>query len=222
MHLMKGSSQRACAEILGCSKNTVERKFYWLVRYKDFDPSKIAGKVIQIDEMESIEHTKLKPLTIPLCVSARFEIVGITVGKIPAKGHLSEISLKKYGPRPNERELALKKLFEEIKAKLATEPKTIITDGSPLYGKYIKEFFPNAEHRVILSRAHKEKRREFIFLKQNKGIYDEMFALNQRCAKLRSDIKRLTRRSWCTTKRVENLYSHLKLYQGFNNQILKH
>ncbi len=215
--LVQGNSIRGSARILQCSKTTTERKFLWLVKYQNYSSNKLSCKILQIDEMESIEHTKLKPLTIPLCVSDRYEIVGISVGKIPAKGHLSEISQKKYGFRDNERDQALRELFVEIKSRLAVDPEKIITDGATIYSRYVKEFFPHAVHEVVIGRYQKEKKRERLFSAQFKKVFDPMFALNQRCAMLRSDIKRLTRRSWCTTKKVENLYHHMKLYQEFNN-----
>ncbi len=170
--------------------------------------------------MESIEHTKLKPLTIPLCVSDQYQILGITVGKIPAKGHLAEVSQKKYGFRANERNQAIRQLFVEIKSRLATDPHKIITDGAAIYARYVKEFFPKSQHEVVIARHQKEKKRERLYTAQFKKVFDPMFALNQRCAMLRSDVKRLTRRSWCTTKKVENLYHHMKLYQDFNNNKL--
>ena len=39
--------------------------------------------MVYIDESESIEHTKLKPLTIALAVSDDYKILGVKVGKIP-------------------------------------------------------------------------------------------------------------------------------------------
>lgn len=216
---MKGSSQRATAEILNCSKATVERKFQWLIKYKKTEEKLLSPDVIYIDEMQSIEHTKLKPVTIPLCVGERYEIIAIEVGRIPAKGRLAEISIRKYGYRLSERELALEKLFTQIKAKLSKDPVKIITDGAPDYPKYIQKYFPESIHEVVVSRSRKEKHRELLHTKMFKK-FDPIFPLNQRCAKLRSDTKMLTRRSWCTPKKVENLLGHLKLYQSYNNSKL--
>lgn len=167
--------------------------------------------------MESIEHTKLKPLTIPLCVSDDFRILGIEVGKIPAKGHLAELSRKKYGPRSNERELVFRRLLTNLRYQQKVNPMTITTDSYPLYANLIREYFPAAKHIQIVARDLKEKKRELMHQKAFKKVFDPLFALNQRCAKLRSDVRRMTRRSWCTTKKIENLQRHLKLYQVYNN-----
>lgn len=215
--LVSGNTQQRSAELLNCSPTTIARKLLWLAQYKKNDPPNTA-RHIQIDEMESIEHTKLKPLTIPLCVSEDFKILGLNVGKIPAKGHLAEISRIKYGERGNEREKVLREMFTHLKDQLKLLPLTITTDSHPLYPKLIKEYFPEALHISVVSRKMKEKKRELIHQNSAKKIFDPMFALNQRCAKIRSDLRRMTRRSWCTTKNIENLKKHLCLYQIYNNE----
>ena len=214
--LVSGNTQQRTSELLKCSPTTVARKLLWLAFNKK-GQSFVQSEHIQIDEMESIEHTKLKPLTIPICVSSTYKILGLNVGKIPAKGHLAEISKKKYGARENERELALRELLLNLRDVLQIKPLTITTDSHPLYPKLIREYFPNSAHISILSRSMKERKRELIHHKVTKKVFDPLFALNQRCAKIRSDIRRMTRRSWCTTKKIENLKKHLSLYQIYNN-----
>lgn len=214
-----GSSQRAAARFLNCSKNTISRKIQWLHQFKNILEVNINPSLTwMLDEMESIEHTKLKPLTIPLVVDDQYQIRAIGVGKIPAKGHLARISYRKYGYRENERELTLDQLLKALSQQ--QHPEKIITDGSPLYAKYLKKYFPDSKHEVMPSQELLKEKREKIYTKSYKKIFDPMFALNQRCAKLRSDLKRLTRRSWCTTKRIENLKAQLELYQIKNNREL--
>jgi transposase-like protein len=210
---MNGVSQRATARVLNCSRNTVDVRIFWIAsKLGDSKPQKISD-VVYIDEMESIEHTKLKPLTMPIAISEHYEILSSSVGRIPAKGLLSKISRKKYGVRENEREKALRELFSDLKLKLPIPPKKVITDGSVIYKKLAKEFFPTSVHEVHVARYLKQKNREMVYLNKNKP-FDHLFPLNQRFAKLRSDIKRLTRRSWCTTKKKENLAWLLKLYEA--------
>jgi len=217
-----GSSQRAASRFLNCSKNTVARKLLWLFKYKHalkhLNHAQKSSEVWMLDEMESIEHTKLKPLTIPLVVDDQYQIKAIGVGKIPAKGLLARISIHKYGYRENEREILLDQIFKELSAQ--KHPKKIITDGSSIYAKYIAKYLPTTKHEVVNAQSLLKEKREKIYSKAYKKIYDPMFALNQRCAKLRSDIKRLTRRSWCTTKKVENLKAHLELYRIKNNLMI--
>ena len=215
--LCNGNSQRGSARLLGCSKNTVSQKFLWLCRHYTNNPQNKVFDTIQIDEMESIEHTKLKPVTIALAVSDQYELLSLQTGRIPAKGHLAKISVKKYGFHENQREKALHLLFQELQQEIKGSPRVIRTDGAPIYKQFVKKYFPKSIHETVVSRDLLKKKRELIHESAQNKPFDPMFALNQRCAKLRSDIKRLTRRSWCTTKRLENLQGHLKLYQRYNN-----
>ena len=218
--LCNGNSLRGSARLLNCSKNTVSRKFQWLCRFYKESPQGKAIDVIQIDEMESIEHTKLKPVTIALAVSEQYHLLGVHTGKIPAKGHLAKISVKKYGPRVNEREKALHLLFQELRD-LKFSPRVVLTDSAPIYKRLVRKYFPKCIHKTVIARDIQKKKRELVHESAQNKFFDPMFALNQRCAKLRSDIKRLTRRSWCTTKKLDNLQGHLKFYQLYNNENLK-
>ncbi len=220
--LMSGNTQRRIAKILHCSKNTVARKLLWLSQYPETISSKnlFDYQHLQIDELETIEHTKLKPVTIPLCVNDQYKILGLSVGKIKAKGHLAEIALKKYGPRADEREIALTKLFKNLRKQISIDPETITTDAHPMYPKFIQKYFPKSQHIQVVSRDLLKKKRELVYTSERKRIFDPLFALNHRCAMLRSDIRRLTRRSWCTTKKIENLEKHLQLYMIYNNAYL--
>ena len=221
--LMSGNTQRRTAKLLNCSKTTVERKFLWLSLHLKSQWSSENGPSLhlQIDELETIEHTKLKPLTVPICVSDNYQILGISVGRIRAKGHLSEISVKKYGFREDEREKAINDLLVQLKKSLPAIPLSITTDALPMYKTLIKKHFPDVEHIIFVSKDLVKKKRELIYTSERKRVFDPLFALNQRCAMLRSDIRRLTRRSWCTTKKIDNLKKHLELYQIYNNQQIK-
>ena len=216
---MSGNTQRRTAKLLSCSKNTVAKKLIWLGKFQ-ITSNKVSGEHWQFDEMETIEHTKLKPLTIPICVNENYEILGIDVGKIKAKGHLSLISQKKYGFREDERKKVISQIFEVLSKNYHRVPKTITTDSHPLYAKLIRKYFPLTQHIQINSAELVKKKKELMYLAERKRVFDPLFIVNQRCAMLRSDIRRLTRRSWCTTKKIENLQCVLKLYQTFNNQYL--
>ena len=51
-----------------------------------------------------------------------------------------------------------------------------------------------------------------------KEDFDPLFALNQTAAMIRDNIKRLARRTWCTTKKVERLLDLLMMYAHYHNQ----
>lgn len=220
--LVSGNTQRRTAKLIHCSKNTVAQKLLWLSQFPETisKSGSLDNQHLQIDELETIEHTKLKPVTIPICVNHKYKILGLTVGRIKAKGLLSEIALKKYGRREDEREKSLNELFEKLKKEKSTDPETITTDANPLYPKLIRKYYPKSKHIQVVSRDVLKKKRELMYTAQRKKIFDPLFVLNQRCAMLRSDLRRLTRRSWCTTKKIENLEKHLQLYMVYNNEFL--
>src|SRR5690606_32394377 len=88
---------------------------------------------LMFDEMESFEHTKCKPLTIPIAVETKTRrVICLKVARIPAKGKLAEISRKKYGPRPCKRRRALAWSFLRV-ARCSTPEIKISTDESRHY-----------------------------------------------------------------------------------------
>src|SRR5690606_9536960 len=110
----RGVSQRAIAGFLKISRLTVERKMIFLGQKARLSQKKflssIKGKVkhMQFDDMISVEHTKMKPLTISLAVDVGSRaLLGARVAPIGAFGLLALSSRKKYGPRPNRHKVAL-------------------------------------------------------------------------------------------------------------------
>lgn len=217
--LVEGVTIRACSRILKMTYKNTYKKFLWLIQQVQIQKEKqnhsgqrnYTARELYLDEMETIHHTKCKPLSIGIVVNERYEIMDLLVAQMPAKGRLAPFSVQKYGPRPDEREGMLRKLVEKVSQQLSSVPQVVRTDAKPSYKGLVRNFFPNSHHEIY-NRVEKERHREKLHEKLHKKIYDPMFVLNQRCAKLRSDIRRLTRRSWCTTKKIENLQGHLNLY----------
>ena len=102
--LAKDSLKRGSAQVFGPARRQLQDGLLALDCAKrhlarDNFLSRKCSEIV-FDEMETFEHTKLKPLTIPMAVEqGTRRILAVDVGKIAAKGHLAEISLKKYGPR---------------------------------------------------------------------------------------------------------------------------
>ena len=193
-------------------KNTYN-KFLWLAQQAKQYRAELTFKASTLffDEMESIIHTKCKPVSLGLMVNESYEILDIQVAEMPAKGRLARFSLEKYGKRPDQREFMMKNLFEQVAAKLVNIPEKVLSDAKPSYRKLVKAFFPHSFYEVH-SRSEKERHQNRLHEKIQRKRFDPMFPLNQRCAKLRAQIKRLARRSWCTSKKIENLQGHLDIY----------
>ena len=77
---------------------------------------------MQFDDLETIEHTKLKPLSVTLAIEkgSRF-ILGFEVSRMPAKGLLAKKSVKKYGRRKDERAEGRDRLCRKIKGTVPSE-----------------------------------------------------------------------------------------------------
>ena len=220
--LSSGVSQRRSALILGVDKKTVERKFLYLAkkikeRNQKWRDSLESFRIehIQFDDLISIEHTKLKPLTVTAVTDSQTrEILTVKVGKIPSFGLLAKLSRIKYGFRENQHPETLRRAFKEIKD--LVHPKAIIdSDEHMLYPSMVREFFPDAKHRRYKSeRSAISGQGE---LKKTK--YDPLWDINHTYAMLRGNVNRLFRKTWCTTKIAERLEMHLEIFQYYFNYI---
>lgn len=218
--LAKGNSQRGCAQILEVDAQTIGRRLerFGEVSKKELELTRkmITANHVLFDEMESFEHTKLKPLTLPIAVEHKTrKILSLEVGQIAAKGPLAVPSRQKYGRRSCQRKKVITKVLSELESCLSSNA-TISTDESQHYRVPIRKQFPS-----ILHKAYKGKRGAVIGQGEMKKIgYDPLFYLNHTYAMIRDNIKRLARKTWCTTKKVCNLKNILYLYSNYHNQIM--
>lgn len=214
---------RRVARVLGIHRKTVERKLEFLSEQGLLEHAQFLKRFIknpvtefQFDEMETIEHTKLKPLSIALAVTEETrKILGFSVSRMPASGLLARKSVKKYGPRKDERAKGLDTLFKQIKP-IVTQKAQIKSDQKPLYPIKVRKHFPKCTHiRTKGRRGCVTGQGEL-----KRGGFDPLFSLNHTAAMLRANVNRLFRKTWCTTKKPERLTQHLVLYMSYHNQIL--
>ena len=222
-YLCSGMSQRRAALLLGVHHKTIARKFHFLAdqarkrqaQYlKCFEHAPL--EAIQFDEMETHEHTKLKPLSIALAVSARTrKILGVQVSQMPARGPLAKTSVKKYGKRKDQRVEGLKRLFEEVSPRVSPDVHAR-SDQNPKYPRCLREKKLKWKHEPV-----KGKRGCITGQGELKKTgYDPLFALNHTAAMLRAHVNRLMRKTWNTTKKAQALSDHLALYMDFHNRVL--
>ena len=223
--LCSGVSQRRIARLLRLNRKTVVKKFLFLaqqaqMRHQAYLNS-LAQKsqkidAIHFDEMESYEHSKCLPLSIPLVVeTGTRKILSFRVCRMPANGLLARISLRKYGSRADDRAQAANEVFSEIHSVLDSRV-SISSDQNPKYPNWIKRHFHRAIHF-----AYKGRRGCIAGQGELKKIgFDPLFDLNHTAAMIRANVNRLFRKTWCTTKRKENLARHLSLYIDYHNRVL--
>ena len=217
--LCAGVSHREIGRLLSIKFLTVDRKRRYLSQRallwsKEFLKNKDPVGKMQFDDMETFEHSKLKPLSITLAVEKGSRLIlGFRVASMPAKGLLVKRALKKYGPRPDHRSKARAHLFKDLREHLR-ENVHIESDQNPHYEPAVKRHFPKALYQTF-------KGRRGCVVGQGElksGGFDPLFSLNHTCAMLRANINRLFRRTWCTTKKPENLTEHLWIYAQSHNQ----
>ena len=135
---------------------------------------------------------------------------------MPAKGRLAAFARKKYGRRADFRAKGRDKLFERV-CHLVDERAIIRSDSNPHYPAAVRKHFPRAHHKTVLGgRAAVVGQGELKKLK-----FDPIFSLNHSCAMLRAHINRLFRKTWCTTKKPDQLAAHIALYVLSHNQRLE-
>ena len=170
-------------------------------------------KTVVFDELETFEHTKCKPVSIVLAVEeGTRKIVGIEAAKMPAKGRLAKISVKKYGPREDLRPAALRKTLSYLKDYPSLQ--IVKSDMAPRYPKYVKEILPHTRHIT-----YKGRRGCVVGQGELKACgWDPLFSLNHTAARIRDLIKRLSRRTWCTSKLIPRLQMFLNIFMCHFNK----
>lgn len=219
--LSSGVTQRRMAYLLKTNRKTIKRKFIFLgqksklnlwIHNRQFPIS----KNIEIDELETFEITKFKPLSVALAVESKTRrILGFQVSQMPPKGKLAAKGFMKYGKRQDHRRRGLQSLLLNLKDIVSANAE-IKSDSNPNYPTIIGSKFPAAHHIKILSRKGSIGGQGEL----KKVKFDPIFSLNHTCAKMRADVARLIRKTWSTTKKRERLELHMYIMADYHNRQL--
>jgi transposase-like protein len=219
--LISGVSQRRIARLLGIHMITVARKLKFLaeqLRIENYNQRLKHAEIVelQFDDLETFEHSKMKPLSVTLAVEKHTRYVaGFEVSRMPAKGLLAKRAIKKYGYRKDERKEARERLFRRI-TRIVSRSCLIESDENPHYPESVKAYFPDSLYETF-----KGKRGCVTGQGELKAVaWDPLFSLNHTCAMLRANINRLFRKTWCTTKKLQPLIDHIELYVWYHNTVL--
>jgi hypothetical protein len=218
---VSGVSQRRTAILLRLNRKTVVRKFLFLAKQASFFNFKKFMKLsplhhVQFDDLETIEHTKLKPLSVTMAVEHPSRVIlAFSVQQMPAKGLLAKISVKKYGHRKDFRPLGRDEVFSKLSKKMMAQS-IIESDDNPHYKTDVKRYLPESKHATYLGQRGCVAGQGEL----KKVAFDPLFTLNHTFAMLRANINRLVRKTWCTTKRPDRLKAHIELYVYYHNEVL--
>ena len=215
--LASNMCQRDIAELVGVNVKTIAARLIWLAklsraknrRYIDaFIAEHGPINCVQFDDLVTSEHTKFKPLTVPVAVIDGHRVpLFFKVASIPAFGHLAEPSRQRYGKRNDDSRALREALFEQLR-KILPSDVHFKTDGHDHYRMMIEKYFPEATHSV-----HKSERACVVGQGElKKKQFDPLFSVNHTFATMRAKINRLNRRTWCTTKLPERLSDHIDIF----------
>ena len=219
--IASSTAQRRIAIKHGCARNTVARKIAFLaerarVKTKAWLASQEPFTKLQWDELITFEHTRLKPLSVAVmaCEQGR-SVLGFRVAQIPASGLIAQRSREKYGPRRNLSGYARRDLLKSLAPHIAAQA-TVTCDEHPRYREELEAALTGVN--VI---QHRSVRGSLTVQGELKRTgWDPLFTINHTLAMLRDNIKRLTRRTWCTTKRQSALEDVIAIYVHFHNSRL--
>jgi hypothetical protein len=122
------------------------------------------------------------------------------------------MSIKKYGPRLDERQVGRKNLFNQLQP-LLYRGAQIKSDASPHYFADVKRYFPDSLHVTYLGQRGAITGQGEL----KKVKFDPLFSLNHTYAMCRANICSLIRKTWCTTKKPERLLDRILIYAEFHN-----
>ena len=216
--LSSNISKRRAALVLSLSRTTVDRKCQYLaeqsaLKFDAYWSEKGPVSSWQFDELQTIEHSKLKPLSVVMAVESKTrKIMGFEVSEMPATGHLARRSRLKYGPRRDLRKQGLENLLQTIQARSIASAQ-IRSDQCQFYQSSIRRYFKDAKYRQFKG----EKATVCGQGELKKVVRDPLFGINHTFAMLRANINRLIRKTWCTTKDPCRLKDHLMIYAHFHN-----
>lgn len=223
--LVSGVSQRRIAKILKVRAITVKRKFDYLsqlarekhLKWLSANYLHNLAIEVQFDDLITVEHTKLKPLSVSAVVEKHTrKILGARVSQIGAFGHLAELSRRKYGKRENNHRQKLHELFSGL-TEFIHPNATIESDEHKFYPLVVNRHFPSSKHI-----RHKGGRSSIAGQGELKKLrFDPLFSINHTYAMLRANINRLFRKTWCVTKKPAELQKHVDIYiYAFNTGLL--
>ena len=221
MDIASSTAQRRIAIKHGCDRKTVARKVaflaqearkktaLWLEQHRPFDS-------LQWDELITFEPSRLKPLSVAVMSCTRTRcIIGFGIAQIPASGKIAAISVEKYGERRDESGPMRTRVLASL-AQFVSPTASITTDEHGSYAAEIKRVYKNMVHT-----QHKSVRGSLTGQGELKRTgFDPLFNINHTLAMMRDNIKRLTRRTWCTTKLDESLDDVISIYQNYHNTTL--
>ncbi len=216
---MSGVSLRRTTFLLGVNRKTLAKRILThgaMARKKHEEnlqnTNYFWGMSYSFDEMETKLGSKLFPVSIAIAVNEDSgRIIDIRAARMPLKGRLVE-RMKKDGEKipysPDNRPEARANVLGAV-ALANSNQFDIYTDRYPGYNLMIEEVLKNAIHHQVSGVANRG---------DSESDTDPMFWLNHICARIRADLGRMGRRSWCFSRSLDALQGQLDMFMEFFNR----
>lgn len=218
--LVSGVGLRQAARNLGLGVHAVQKKFCKLARHvnllnRNLECGLPAGRTLLLDELESYEHRRITPVTMPVLIDGRSKfVVAVDVApirRVAQKGSPRRRRLERFealhGKRKDRGHAALRRIFGRLQRLLAGKCANLVTDLKPAYARMCKaRFGEQVEHTRVSS-------------KLPRTVKNPLFAINLTDAMMRDNNGRLRRRSWLVSKLGKRLRLQAGLFVAYRNLV---
>jgi hypothetical protein len=167
------------------------------------------------DEMGTSVQSYLKPAWIGMLVSGDREILDFDLAEAPASGRLAVKARLAGIIRQNQRRGMRARILQRLSDSPTLKPEVIIADCWKSYANQIRKICPGV--RLLQFKAKNPRRNSKRELRS--GGFDELFPFNHTATKIRHEVARLGRQTWCTSKTLEGLRRHLEIFRYYHNEI---
>ena len=215
--LCNGVSLRGAARLLDINRKTVFAKLSRIARHsRRLHHARLAAHNIsgtfQLDEMETFETNRYKPVSVPVLIEKRsYFVVATATAPLRRKGRMTPAQIKKraqleliHGRRRSGSDAAVTRCLAAL-ARHAQRPVVLESDRKPSYGALCRRLL----HKQVLHLTHDSRAR--------RDRANPLFPINHTNAMLRYCLARLRRRSWCVTRVRAWLQHALDLYSAWFN-----
>ena len=220
--LTSGVGYRQSARNLVMGVSALQRKARKLARHAGFLHENLsaqlpAGRVYQLDEEETYEHSSIRTLTMPVLIEREHWFVVTTeVGssrRLAAKGTERRAWQDREellnGPRPDQSRECVLTVMQDLDRRIAGSDLVLETDQKSSYATIANEVFgKRVVHMTTSSR-------------QARTTCNPLFPINTTLAMTRDNLGRLRRQSWLVTKKGEFLRGHMNLFLAYRNYVRK-
>jgi hypothetical protein len=218
--LVSGISLRQAARLLDIDIHAVQRKLRKFARtcaalHDNLSPTLPSGLTFLLDEEETFETEKIRPLTMPVLIEKETWFVVATdaapIRRLAQEGSRRRLKQQameaREGPRPDHSRRSVQGVLRELARRLDGGTLTLLSDEKSSYGSLVREMFGDkVRHETTPGTAART-------------THNPLFPINTTMAMTRDNNGRLRRRSWLVTKSRRCLGEQLALFLVYRNYV---